>query len=209
MRPRAGNEVQNSARCQPKPSMSEAISGGASAAPSCRPMLCTPCTKGHLSGLNQASKTPAHTGKIGPWAAPSTNCTIQQRGEQCRAGEHPGQERRGQRRRKGDQTDHNERQARPEALTEQAAGELQDGVTDDHGHLEPAELHLADAQPRHHLHAGDRDAARLEVGDQPEAEQEPVDAPAYARSPEGRALRGQRSGAAHAAPTASPMRCST
>ena len=38
-------------------------------------MLCTPCTTAHLSGVNQASKTPAHTGKIGPCAAPSTNCT--------------------------------------------------------------------------------------------------------------------------------------
>jgi hypothetical protein len=129
-------------------------------------------------------------GKDRPLGGAQHELHDQQRGEQCRAGEHPGQERRGQRRRKGDQTDDHERQARPEALTEQAAGELQDGVTDDHGHLEPAELHLADAQPRHHLHPGDRDAARLEVGDQPEAEQEPVEAPAYARSPEGRALSG-------------------
>src|SRR2546430_11429852 len=40
-----------------------------------RPMLCRPCTSGHLSGVNQASNTPDETGNIGACEAPSSNCT--------------------------------------------------------------------------------------------------------------------------------------
>src|SRR5467141_1720966 len=71
----AGRVVQASARRQSNAVMSQAISGGVKDAPRPSPMLCKPCTSGHLSGVNQLSKTPAETGNIGACEAPSTNCT--------------------------------------------------------------------------------------------------------------------------------------
>ena len=70
----AGRAVHSSARCQSKADMSQAMSGGVRAAPRPSPMLCSPCTSGHWAGVNQVSKTPADSGKIGPWAAPSSSC---------------------------------------------------------------------------------------------------------------------------------------
>src|SRR5690348_16499571 len=58
----AGRELHSSACCQPNAYMSEEMSGGITAAPSCRPMLCSPCTSGQRSGANHDWNTPAETG---------------------------------------------------------------------------------------------------------------------------------------------------
>ena len=54
--------------------MSEAISGGVTAAPSPSPMVCNPCTNDQRRFGNQASNTPEDTGKIAPCAQPSRAC---------------------------------------------------------------------------------------------------------------------------------------
>ena len=60
----AGKLVHHSACCQPSTTMIDAISGGVAAAPSPSPMVCSPCTSAQRRGGNQASNTPAETGKI-------------------------------------------------------------------------------------------------------------------------------------------------
>ncbi len=71
----AGRLVNSRAGCHPNAVMREAIRGGVSAAPNPKPIVCKPCTYDQRMGGNQASNTPADTGKIAPCEHPSSTCT--------------------------------------------------------------------------------------------------------------------------------------
>src|SRR5271156_6236177 len=53
IKPTAGKLAHNKALCHPITDISEAMSGGVSAAPRLNPMVCKPCTDAHQRGGNQ------------------------------------------------------------------------------------------------------------------------------------------------------------
>ena len=65
IRASGGSAAQNSPRCQPKAAMSNATTGGASAAPTCKAVVCMPWASAKRRAGSQDSMTPAHTGMNG------------------------------------------------------------------------------------------------------------------------------------------------
>ena len=131
----------------------------------------------------------------------------QQHGKQRRARECGRREWSRQRGEKGKQPDNDEHRARADPLGQHTAGELQRRIPEQEGPYEPADLHLTQAQLRHHLVAGNRQAPLLHIGDQAEAEQEaedlPADPDAQGRDGGGVGRRG------HSASAAAPIRSRT
>ncbi len=108
----------------------------------------------------------------------------QLRAEQHREQSRACQQQRGQRQHHagsdGHQADEHEHEACPEALADHPAWELHEGVGEEKGLLQPADLHLAEVEVRHDPVTRHGEASLLHVGDEAESEQEQEDLPAHA-----------------------------
>jgi len=65
-----------------------------------------------------------------------------------------------------------------QVLAEHAAGKLESGIAENKSPLEPADLHLADTEFRHHALGSDRQTLLLEIGDERKCKQEGKNSPA-------------------------------
>src|ERR671911_507747 len=130
--------------------MSEATSGEAIAAPVHRPVTRSPSIEDQRVTGYQWRIVPASTGDRRP-----------------RRREHACED--------AEDADDRDRQARAEALPEEAAGHLEDRVGDQERIHQPADLHLGEAELGHHALGRDADALALEVARTGESEDQDED----------------------------------
>ena len=102
----------------------------------------------------------------------------EQRREQCgRTLEELRHQRHGEGREKRGDSDHDEGQPRTQPLADDAAGQLEDRISQHEGLFDVGDLQLAQSERRHHGFGRHRDGLLLDVGQKSESEQKAENAP--------------------------------